>query len=268
MNRLFFTPFLLSVFLISSCELSPEIEAEVFLLPTNMTATVIMGSNTTKIIADFHYLPDTDLLDHITWSNHQTHYFEYNDSKQIKVVRQLKVKEKVQVEFWFTYEGEQISEVILVKKNLDYAYLEPIDSSYTGRIAYELEGKMVIRETEYEVQSGNNKEYLIREANYACDGEGNILSSTTTYSDGKEADETVNMTYDSGKHPFSGLNYYFTGESFVNNPLTKTIGMMDYSYDVTLNSQNYPEVIYEKLGSSNSRIFRYTYKTRSYSLAS
>jgi len=261
MNRLFFTLSVLSVFLISSCEMSSVEEEEVALLPTNMTATVIMGSNTTKIIADFHYIPDTDLLDHITWSNHQTHYFEYNDSKQIKVVRQLKVKEKVQDEFWFSYEGEQISEVILVKKNLDYAYLEPIDSSYTGRIKYEFEGKLVIGETEYEVNRESNKEYPVREASYAYDSEGNILSSTTHH-DGNEANETMNKTYDSGKHPFSGLQYYFTGESFVNNPLTKTIGMMDYSYTITLNSENYPEVIYEKLGSSNSRIFRYTYKTR------
>ncbi len=262
MNRLLFVLFLLSVFLISSCELSPEEEAEVALLPTNMTVTVIMGSNTTKIIADFHYLPDTDLLDHITWSNHQTHYFEYNDSEQIKVVRQLKVKEKVQEEFWFTYEGEQISEVVLVKKNLDYAYLEPLDSSYTGRIAYDYEGRLIISETEYEVHKGNNKESVVREASYRYDGDGNILSSTTTYPGGKEAEKIVNKTYDSGNHPFSGLQYYFTGESFVNNPLTKTIGMMDYSYKVTLNSENFPEVIYEKLGSSNSRIFRYTYRAR------
>ncbi|MDX2430074.1 MAG: hypothetical protein QNK35_04020 [Bacteroides sp.] len=262
MKRLFLPLFVLSLILMSSCELSSEKEPEVVLLPTNMTATVIMGSNTTKIIADFSYIPDSDLLDHITWSNHQTHYFEYNEKDQLKVVRQLKVKEKVQEEYWFTYEGELISEVILVKKNLDYAYLEPIDSSYTGRIAYEYEGKLIIRESEYGVQKGNKKEYLLREASYEYDGGGNILNSSTTYTKEDEADETVIMSYDSGKHPFSGLNYYFTGESFVNNQLTKTIGMMAYSYDVTLNEENYPEVVYEKLGSSNSRIFRYTYKNR------
>ncbi len=170
MNRLLFPLFILAVFLISSCEVSSEKEAGPVLLPTNMTATVIMGSNTTKIIADFSYLPDSDLLDHITWSNHQTHYFEYNETSQIKVVRQLKVKEKVQEEYWFNYEGDLISEVILVKKNLDYAYLEPIDSSYTGHIAYEYEGKLIIRETEYGVQKENKKEYLVREATYTYDG--------------------------------------------------------------------------------------------------
>ncbi len=262
MNRLFIALSILSVFLISSCELSSEKEAEAVLLPANMTVTVIMGSNTTKIIADFSYLPESDLLDHITWSNHQTHFFAYNSSGQLVVVSQLKVKEKVQDEFWFTYEGDRVSEVLLVRKNLDYAYLEPIDSTYTGRIEYEYEGKRIIRETEYGVQKGNDKEYTVREAAYTYDGEGNILSSKSTYPDGSEEDETVNMSYDSGKHPFSGLSYYFTGESFVNNQLTKTIGMMDYSYNVTLNSENYPEVIYEKLGSSNSRIFRYTYMTR------
>ena len=262
MNRLYIPLFILSAFLLASCELSPEKEAEAVYLPTNMTATVIMGSNTTKLIADFYYLPDSDLLDHITWSNHQTHFFTYNASGQLSVLSQLKVKEKVQEEFWFTYQGDRVSEVILVKKNLDYGYLEPIDSTFTGHIEYEYEGKRVTRETEYGVKKGSNTEYPVRVAAYVYDAEGNILSSSTSYPGGSENDESAQMTYDSGKHPFSGLSYYFTGESFVNNQLSKTIGMMDYTYNVTLNEQNYPEVIYEKLGSSNSRIFRYTYMTR------
>ncbi len=261
MNRLFITLPALIIFLICSCEGIPE-EPEKVCLPTNMTATVIMGSNTMKLIADFNYLPDSDLLDHITWSDHQTHFFEYGPSNQLMVVRKLKVKEKVQEELWFNYEGERVSEVILVKKNLDYTYLEPLDSIFTGRIVYEYEGKNVIGETEYGVLKGSNKEYPVREAGYEYDGAGNILSSTTSYPDGSQPDETVNMTYDSGKHPFSGLNYYFTGESFVNNQLTRVEGTMDYSYNATLNTLDYPEAIYEKLGSSNSRIFRYTYMIR------
>ncbi|MFO7671177.1 MAG: hypothetical protein R6W31_16080 [Bacteroidales bacterium] len=261
MNRLFIPLPALIILLICSCEEIPEATEKVC-LPTNMTATVIMGSNTMKLIADFYYLPDSDLLDHITWSDHQTHFFEYDASNRLMVVRKLKVKEKVQEELWFIDDGDRVSEVILVKRNLDYTYLEPLDSIFTGRIVYEYEGKNVIGETEYGVLKGSNKEYPVREAGYEYDGAGNISSSTTIFPDGSQPDVTVSMTYDTGKHPFSGLNYYFTGESFVNNQLTRVEGTMDYSYNATLNTLDYPEAIYEKLGSSNSRIFRYTYMIR------
>ena len=252
----------LSVVLIHSCELVQDKEAEAKMLPTNMTAITVMGSNNAKVVADFHYLPDSDLLDHITWSNHQTHYFVYNASGRLDVLRQLKVLEKVQDEFWFTYDGDRISEVLLVRKNLDYTYLEPVDSTYTGHIEYEYEGRLVIRETEYQAIGGSQAESQVREACFDYDAEGNILSSFITYTDSVGQDESVQMTYDSGKHPFSGLAYYFTGESYVNNQLTRTSGKMDYSYDVRLNEQDYPEAIYEKLGSLNTRIIRYTYMAR------
>lgn len=262
MKRLLITLSVVAIFLLNSCEVSPEDEARVHLLPINMSETVIMGVNTIKIIADFHYLPNSDFVDHITWSNHQTHYFTYDASNKLSLLSKLKVKEKVQEEFYFSYEGELVSEVILVKKNLDYAYLEPIDSTFTGRIEYEYNGNLVVRESEYGVQKGNNKEYLVREVSFEYDYEGNMISRKTSLQDGGEMDEKVLLTYDSGKHPLSGLAYYFNGESFVNNPLTKTLGTMEYSYDITLNSEKYPELIYEKLGSTHTRIFKYTYKTK------
>jgi hypothetical protein len=69
------------------------------------------------------------------------------------------------------------------------------------------------------------------------------------------------MTYDNNRHPFSDLQYYFTGESFVNNQLSKYLGEEDfsYSYDIELNEYGYPETIYEKLGLTHSRIIRYSY---------
>ena len=99
---IFLCPFIILVFLFS-CEVYPE-EEEVVCLPTNMTATIIQGTNSAKIIADFHYVPDSDLLDHITWSNHQTHYFIYEESDRLSVVQQLKVKEKVREEMWYEYD--------------------------------------------------------------------------------------------------------------------------------------------------------------------
>jgi len=202
------------------------------------------------------------MLDHISKSNYKTHYFEYEAPNRLLVVRQEKVKEKLMEERWFRYDGSVFSEVILVKRNLDYTTLEPLDSAYVGHIDYDYEGEYIVGETEYKIQAGTETLYPVRESAYAYDGQGNIVSKTTTCPDGSEADETVIMSYDTGRHPFSGLLYYFTGESFVNNQLSKTVGSMDYTYDVRLDGRDYPEIIYEKLGSSYSRITRYTYMVK------
>ncbi len=258
MNRFCLSLPLLILFLVWSCDSSPEEEREL-VLPTNMSTTIVQGSSTLKIIADFYYLPESHLLDHITWSNYQTHYFDYDEAKRLKVVRKEMVKEKVMEERWFRYDGSEFSEVILVKRNLDYTTLEPIDSSYAGHIDYDYEGKYIVGETEYRVQQGTQTLYPVRESSYDYDAHGNILKRSTIYLDGSGMDEEVFMSYDSGRHPFSDLTYYFTGESFVNNLLTRTVGSMNYTYDVRLDSRDYPETIYEKLGSSYSRIIRYTY---------
>ncbi len=262
MKRSFFSFSILAFVLLSSCEIISKEDARVTLLPTNMTATVVMGSSSSKIIADFYYVPDSDLLDHITWSNHQTHYFKYDASAKLQVLSQLKVLEKVQDEYWFSYDGERILEVQMIRRNLDYSSLEPLDSSYTGHIEYEYEGNLVIRETEYGVQKGNQKEYPLRELSYSYDGNGNMLSRVSNDLEAGGEEEITEMTYDSGNHPFSNLKYYFTGESFVNNPLSKSSGVMDFSYDITMNEQNYPERIYEKMGAAHTKIIRYTYMNR------
>jgi len=246
--------------LLCSCEVYQE-EKEVVCLPVNMTATIVEGSEASKIIADFHYLPDSDLLDHITWSNHQTHYFEYETTGQLSVVRQLKVKEKVQEETWFEYQGALATRVVLVKKNLDYTFLEPVDSIYVGYIDFEYEGKNIIKETRYDVSDETGADFMVRMVDYEYDTEGNIINSTALYPERGGEVETVEMTYDASKHPFSGLSYYFTGESFVNNLLSRSseIDNLDYQYEFRLNSFGYPETVFETLGSSNSRIIRYSY---------
>jgi len=102
---------------------------------------------------------------------------------------------------------------------------------------------------------------VVRTVDYEYDGKGNIISSITFYQE-EERMETVQMTYDTSNHPFSGLRYYFTGESFVNNLLSKSSGFgdTDYEYDIQYNSNQYPETINEKLGSTYTRIIKYTYQ--------
>ena len=86
----------LALFLFTvACE-SVQEEEETICLPVNMSITLVQGQHTSKIIADFHYIPETERLDHITWSNHQTHYFEYDAMDRVRVVRAIKLDTKVQ----------------------------------------------------------------------------------------------------------------------------------------------------------------------------
>lgn len=242
-----------------ACE-SPEDEVEPICLPLNMSITLVQGSQSSKIIADFYYLPDSELLDHITWSNHQTHYFEYDASGRISVVRVMRVDAKVQEERWFVYDGPQVERVDLVKRNLDYTFLEPLDSIYSGYIELEYDGEYIIEESEYEISEGGHREEYVRNLTLAYDERGNLLSSSEMDPrSGEIIDRT--MTYDESKHPFFALQYYFDGESFINNLLTKSEGDdFNYIYNVTLNEADYPETMYEKLGSTYTRIINYSYR--------
>ena len=242
-----------------ACETAPE-EVEARLLPENMSITLVQGSQTNKIIADFYYIPDTDQLDHITWSNHQTHYFEYDASNRISVVRVIRVDAKVQEERWFVYDGQEVERIDLVKRNLDYTYLEPVDSVYTGYIELTYEGENIIEESDYEISAGGFREEYVRKVSYTYDERGNLVSSVETDPASGETRQRT-MTYDDSKHPFHALYYYFEGESFVNNMLTKSdADGFDYNYDLRLNDEQYPETVYEKLGSSYTRIINYSYR--------
>lgn len=242
-----------------ACDISPE-EIETTCLPVNMTITQVQGSMTNKIIADFHYIPESELLDHITWSNHQTHFFEYDAFGRLAVVRAMKVDTKVQEEMWFVYDGSLVERVDLVIRHLDYVYLEPMDSIYTGYVEMEYNGNLITRESEYEISAGGHKEEYVRNVSYEYDYQGN-LTSTTTLDPKTGETEHLSMTYDQSKHPFGALQYYFNGESFVNNMLSKAVEEtgFEYTYDLRLNEYEYPDVIYEKLGSSNTRIIKYAY---------
>ena len=250
----------LALFLFTqACELAPE-EVEISCLPVNVSITLVQGSQTSKIIADFHYIPETDRLDRITWSNHQTHYFEYDSRDRISVVRAIKVDIKVQEEKWFVYDGFLVERVDLVKRNLDYTYLEPLDSIYTGYVEYAYEGENVIEEWEYEISEGGHREEYVRNVTYEYDSDGNLLSRTELDPASGES-VTTTMTYDQSKHPYFALQYYINGESYVNNMLSRSEGdEFDYTYNLTLNEYEYPETIYEKLGSAYTRISNYSYR--------
>ncbi|MCK4990805.1 MAG: hypothetical protein KAS29_09980, partial [Bacteroidales bacterium] len=88
----------------------------------------------------------------------------------------------------------------------------------------------------------------------------NLLSSTELDPRSGESSSST-MTYDQSKHPYFALQYYINGESYVNNMLSRSEGdEFDYTYNLSLNEYEYPETIYEKLGSAYTRISNYSYR--------
>jgi YD repeat-containing protein len=259
MKHILLLPVLALILLATACETNTE-EIEVSLLPLNISMTLVQGSQTKKILADFYYVPESNLLDHITWSNHQTHYFEYDAMGRLKVVRKMKVDVRVQEERWFYYENDLVERVDLVKRNLDYTYLEPVDSIFTGYVEYSYEGKNVVEESEYEITEGGYREEYIRKSSYTYDGQGNLTAVNELDPRTGETNQ-VNMSYDQSKHPYFDLAYYWEGMSYVNNMLSKSEeeSGMDYTYEFLLNEHEYPETVYEKLGSAYTRIISYSY---------
>jgi len=246
--------------LLCACE-SYYQDEEVICLPINMSATIVNGTGTESLNADFSYIPGLDLLDHITWSNNQSHFFNYDEYGKLQSVIHMKMEAKVKEEMWFVYDGTLVERIDLVKRNLDY-YLEPVDSVHLGYTEFEYLGKNVLSESRYEFTQEGMQEEFTWKVEYAYDQKGNMLSCKA-FDPRSESLESVDMTYDTSKHPFSGLQYYFNGESFVNNLLSKTLVEegFNYNYEIVLNEFGYPETILEKLGATHTRTISYSYIT-------
>lgn len=78
-----------------------------------------------------------------------------------------------------------------------------------------------------------------------------------SYRDGSDLVDHITWS----KHPFYALPFYFEGMSHVNNMLSKVEegGGLDFTYELTLNEYQYPETVYEKLGSAYTKIISYSY---------
>jgi len=245
--------------LLCACESYYQPEEEVICLPLSMSATEIQGTETKNLTADFTYIPGLDLLDHIRWSNKQSHFFNYDEFGTLQSVIYMKADVGVQEEMWFVYNGSLVERIDLVKRNLDY-YMEPVDSVFLGYTEFAYEGNDVISESRYEFTQEGMQEEFTWKVEYSYDQKGNILSCRA-FDPRSESLKSVDMTYDTSKHPFSGLQYYFNGESFVNNLLSKTLVEegFSYNYEVVLNEYGYPETILEKLGANHTRTISYSY---------
>lgn len=252
---------LFTAFLIQSCESEQEQMTQT-LLPETASETIIDGVSTRRIMADFHYVEGSRLIDRIVWSNHQTHFFEYGEKDRLLVVRKVKVQEKLQDEYWFEYQEERMIRANIIRKNLDYFCLLPLDSSYVGYLDYQYEEGRVAEERRHGFDQEGNQ-VLEQKRTFSYDPEGNIIRRVTTSYGEPESTLSEEMSYDKGLHPFSGLHYYFTGNSHRNNVVSLTTSHDNtcYQYELEANSDGYPEIIFESLGAYHSRVLRYTYLT-------
>jgi len=258
MKRIIYTLVTVTLIVASSCE--SENATLVRCFPDRMSANII-GGVTGNLTADFHYVPDSELLDHITWSDKKTHYFEYDDFGNLTLVRLKRIDYKVQEEQWFSYEGNKIIRVDECVKRLDIIYLDPIegDSSYTGHREFEYSGNNITLEKIYQVEK-NKKETLVIENAYEYDGNGNIIRSVLTDIEAK-SEETTALSYHQSKHPYSQINMVFTGETYINNVLSRTeqTDNLEYTYEIVFDNNKYPSEVIEKTNGRVSRVTRYTY---------
>lgn len=250
---------LVVVLLICSCDTLDENLKSCF--PVRMSANIISGTDTYNLTADFKYIPETDVLDHITWSNRQTRYYEYDESGILKVIKLKKIDPKIQEETWFRYEGDRLVRLDLCIKHLDIIYLEPIegDSAFTGYHLFDYAGDRISQEKIFEVEK-TKKETLVIEKDYNYDAIGNMTHYNMINLITK-AEESMSMAYGPGLHPYSQLNMYFDGETHINNVLTKTSETenLEYTYEIVLDNNRYPEEIIEKTNGMVSRVTMYTY---------
>lgn len=242
----------------SSCE--TESVEKVRCFPDRMSSNII-GGVTGNLTADFYYVSDSEMLDHITWSDKKTHYFEYDEFGDLAVVKLKKIDYKVQEEQWFSYEGNKIVRVDECVKSLDIIYLEPVegDSTYTGHREFEYSGNNITLEKIYEVGK-NKKEKLVFENSYEYDANGNIVRNVLTNIETK-SEETIALSYHQSMHPYSQINMFITGETFVNNVITRTESAenLEYTYEIVFDNNQYPKEVIERTNGRVSAVTRYTY---------
>jgi len=244
---------------ISSCEPASE---KIFCYPSRVTTTTASGTGSASVISDYHY--DGDTLRYIIYSTGQAHYYEYDNSGRLLLVKEINDKSWQKDEYALNYDGDELLKIDIFLMRLDYADRTDLDTfQYTFR-EFEYEGGHIIRENYYSREADTVEFSLAMVKEYTYDTAGNITEIHQTDKISKE-EINISMAYDTGKNPFSALNLMFNGEeSYVNNLLTKTNDRTGatFQYTVVYNGQLYPEQTIEKENGNINRIERFDYDCR------
>ncbi len=241
MKRPLFYISILFLLFINAC----EIEHEVMCYPQRVKT--VSGADAT-ITADYKY--EGNLLDHIVWSNSQTHYFSYSTEDQLVKIEEFNYKQLIKKELRMDYEGDQLMRVDKFISRLDYQTRTEEDTSYLAYHTFDHSGGEVSEEEVY-IRNDESEDFTLRfKKEYDYDLSGNISSMVSMDVVSGDTAEAYTFSYDYHKNPFNALKLYFNGESFINNVLQREDLVNDkvYTYQVIYNASQYPQQINIKEG--------------------
>nr|MDA3821591.1 hypothetical protein [Bacteroidales bacterium] len=244
---------LVLVMTLSGCETKTEIQC----FPQRISIKGDAGA--TSINSDYKYMGDT--LDHIVWSNYQTHTYLYNSSNQLVRVSKKNVQTFKKHEFELIYKDGLVDRRDEYLMELDRLLQEDLDTTFVGYVEYEYNGIDVVAEKVYSLNEEDGEIAIQFYKEYEYDLYGNISSYVCF--DGIEGDTVDAFTYkyDTNNNPYSSIKMLFEGESYVNNIIESydVVNDLLYKHTMAYSTTNFPEQIIIKQGSINYEITSISY---------
>jgi len=256
MARVFIFKCMAVLLVIAGCNKEPETS---YCYPQRVTRTIPEGSETTQVTADFKYTDGR--LDHIIWSNFQTHYFNYLESGDLRSVARKNVQTFRTHESVLTYDEGRMIRSDEYNINLDRFTQENTDTTHTGYHTFVYEGGQIVVEEVFGKDQATG--VMVRTAynEFTYDPDGNIIRSVSLSAPGKDTLAAFSYTYDTRNHPYNGLKMPFEGESHINNVHEKTDLMSGdvYFNQIIYTSSGYPEQLNIKQESYLTEVIRIDY---------
>lgn len=224
----------------SSCEIETE---EYFCLPDKVTRTISHGTSATSIIADFKY--EGDRLDHVVYSNFQTHYYSYDPSGNVSKISRKDVQRFENLESIMSWEGGLMTRSDEYRIALDRFTQENTDTSYKGYREFEYDGNKLVAETIFSVKDTSKKAKVDAYKTYEYDAVGNLIQYVEFNKIDGDTVEAYRYAYDQAPNPFAELNLAFEGLTYVNNILEREDLLSGelYSYQIIYSPTNFPSQI-------------------------
>jgi len=246
----------LSMLLMAGCETDQE---ESYCYPQRITQTIPEGSETTQVTADFNY--EDNRLDHIIWSNFQTHYFSYLEDGNLRSVAKKNVQTFRTRESVMVYDEGRVSRTNKYSISLDRFTQENLDTTFTGYHLFTYEDGHIVLEEVYSNNEENTGADLAAYNMYTYDAVGNITRAVSLTAKGGDTLSASSFTYDNKKHPFNGLELPFEGESHINNVHERTdlVSGDVYFHQVIYTPSDYPEQLNIKQESYLTEVIRIDY---------
>lgn len=246
----------LSMLLLAGCETDPE---KSYCYPQRVTRTIPEGAETSQVTADYKY--EDNRLDHIIWSNFQTHYFSYLEDGSLGSVSRKNVQTFRTLQSVMVYDEGRVSRTNQYSITLDRFTQENVDTSFTGYHLFTHEDGQIVLEEVFDNNEESAGAELVAYNMYTYDAVGNITRAVSLTGHGGDTLSASSFTYDNKKHPFNGLELPFEGESYINNVHERT-DMLNgdvYFNQIIYTTSDYPEQLNIKQESYLTEVIRIDY---------